>query len=941
MTAGQGFTRRMRLGGLVLMAAATFTAAQTGGPEGTTLDDFEDAATFARWEFSNGPEFPGAKGSLTRQPEAAHSGGRTASVRGHGAALAFDFTGGGNYVQTTVPLKTDQPATHVRLWIRKPSAHKLTVRATDGEGQTFQKSFGYEYPGWQEVLIALSGWTGNWGGKGDGVFRGAPTRFGLLVENTAPQKTGAVQFDEVRVVTGETAGSASAATEYVATDFRTDGCFRTDTLRYDFSQGATSAGIGTDLSLMGRPLSLSLRARSAVAGHRLKMRIGSHFQGFERVLGELKVGEQVFEAELGGMGTWSHGGGENDGVPRMPLRVHVFSVEKGAGSDKGEVQFLELRCRTEIAPDKAVVLIPAGRTQDGSPWFECRAQSLLPARAVGTLEHVVRDWSGSVVDRGEQPLGLGAGGHGHEGFGVKSDLPYLECEFRYRTESAVYGPVSATVVRRTDDEGDPTLTPESPFGMGLYLYRYPNNAEGFERMDLAAALGQAAGVKWSREEFQWHRLEPEKGKFDWSYYDTLVDTAHRHGISVYGLIAYWSGWAKAYTPEGIADYADFCRALVTHYKDRIKHWEIWNEPNIFFWAGPHEMYADLLKAAYRAIKDADPEAQVLGCSTAGIDRKFIELVMDRGAPFDILTIHPYRGHLDDAAFIKELQDTAALTAKADGKPKPVWITEMGWPTHLNGGVSEREQANLLARSYLCAIASGAAQNVSWYDFREDGANPFYNEHHFGVVRTADLTPKPGYRALATVCRTLAGQTVQERLELGEGLLAYRFAGDGKETVALWSPSGPAVLGLQFAIPPTEVRDLMGSAIELPTHGDLRLVSLAPGSPVFLTGSQVRVTAAVRALRMEAPKAVHPGDSVVVRGEGVGALAGCRITAREPGLDLQVTPREVTAAPDFQVEVRAPADAQPGSYQLHLWLSVGGGGVGVELPLDVIAPLLRV
>jgi len=204
-----------------------------------------------------------------------------------------------------------------------------------------------------------------------------------------------------------------------------------------------------------------------------------------------------------------------------------------------------------------------------------------------------------------------------------------------------------------------------------------------------------------------------------------------------------------------------------------------------------------------------------------------------------------------------------------------------------------------------------------------------------------LTPKPGYRALATVCRTLAGQTVQERLELGEGLLAYRFAGDGKETVALWSPSGPAVLGLQFAIPPTEVRDLMGSAIELPTHGDLRLVSLAPGSPVFLTGSQVRVTAAVRALRMEAPKAVHPGDSVVVRGEGVGALAGCRITAREPGLDLQVTPREVTAAPDFQVEVRAPADAQPGSYQLHLWLSVGGGGVGVELPLDVIAPLLRV
>ena len=36
------------------------------------------------------------------------------------------------------------------------------------------------------------------------------------------------------------------------------------------------------------------------------------------------------------------------------------------------------------------------------------------------------------------------------------------------------------------------------------------------------------------------------------------------------------------------------------------------------------MYAELLKQAYAAVKQGNPNAQVLGCSTAGIDRGFIK-----------------------------------------------------------------------------------------------------------------------------------------------------------------------------------------------------------------------------------------------------------------------------------------------------------------------------
>jgi hypothetical protein len=41
---------------------------------GAQLENFEESYQAARWSFSNGPEFPGAKGSFERSTEAAHKG---------------------------------------------------------------------------------------------------------------------------------------------------------------------------------------------------------------------------------------------------------------------------------------------------------------------------------------------------------------------------------------------------------------------------------------------------------------------------------------------------------------------------------------------------------------------------------------------------------------------------------------------------------------------------------------------------------------------------------------------------------------------------------------------------------------------------------------------------------------------------------------------------
>ncbi len=200
-------------------------------------------------------------------------------------------------------------------------------------------------------------------------------------------------------------------------------------------------------------------------------------------------------------------------------------------------------------------------------------------------------------------------------------------------------------------------------------------------------------------------IEARPGQFRWDFYDRMVATARRNGIEIYGLLAYWSGWAAAYTPEGIDAYARWAAAVVRRYRDKIHHWEVWNEPNIFFWQGPRDLYAELLKKTYTAIKREDPRALVLGLSTAGIDTRFIRHMLKLQAPFDILTIHPYRAVLAEKALMQELRDVKSLVGG-----RPVWITEMGWPTQL-GGTDEAAQARLLARTYLAAAASGALDNA--------------------------------------------------------------------------------------------------------------------------------------------------------------------------------------------------------------------------------------
>jgi hypothetical protein len=834
---------------LVCPAAAAETGAE--------LEDFEGGYQPARWTFSNGAEFPGAKGSFERATEAAHEGQ-------FGGKLTFDFTGGGNYVGAILQMPEWGAGSTggwngLRLWLNRPEGNDLIFRYTDSAGQTFQKPVECLAGRWVRVTIPFSEWVGHWGGADDGKVRGGPKMLALNVEHGL-QTTGALLFDDLQLVNAQ---EAVARVSYPAYRFgpeegwhtRADGnggATRLNGRRWmaDFSQGARWVSLGVpDHVLLGNVDKIRLRVRGSAKGQPVRLVLHTHFMTFQKTIGEFAGhGEQELVTDGPPGPGWEWHGGENDGKIHGPLRLGEIELGGGSSASPCMLEVLDVIVEASCPEERRCVLLAESHGTGKDSCFVAQARALSDTRLDGELHWVLRDWDGNEVGRGKQAASVPA-----KLEPVEFKLPiqeaqtarrrFLEAEISLDIPGQEVAPVRAAWVAGSNEKGDASLEPESPFGMGVYLNRYGGDAGGLALMERAAQMARDAGVKWSREDFSWGRIERQRGQFDWTYYDNLVACARHNGITVYAIAGYWTDWTKPYTPEGIEDYVRFLKVMVRRYQKEIKQWEIWNEPNIFFWQGPKDMYAQLLTKSYAAIKEIDPEAQVLGLSTAGIDQKFISRMLELQAPFDILTIHPYRTHLNDQAFIEDLKKVSDLVKLPDGERRPVWLTEMGWATHTPHNTLRqdfapntlRAQAEFIARSYLCAIVSGVEPKTFWYDFRNDGDDPIYFEHQMGIINN-DFSRKPAYLAYATLTRVLRGKRLVGPVPAPQGVLAFRFkptAGGSGETIVLWSPQADALVELPAAAERITRINGIGEQSELQVQAGRASVGLKKGAPVYL------------------------------------------------------------------------------------------------------------
>jgi hypothetical protein len=316
----------------------------------------------------------------------------------------------------------------------------------------------------------------------------------------------------------------------------------------------------------------------------------------------------------------------------------------------------------------------------------------------------------------------------------------------------------ALIVPSFAQAAEPGLSPDLTWGI--------SNSD----KDKTAAALKDVGSHWVRLNVEWGATEKSDNSYDsWMLadYDRAVDVARAAGQHVLMLVSTSPSWAsgssdKQAPPKNPADYADFVRFLAARWAGKVEAWEIWNEPNLSrFWpTGPDPAkYTELLKAAYPAVKSADPNAKVVFAGPSTNDYNFIEGAYAAGAKgnFDVMGTHPYsckspeavwstNGRVSQFAYLGYREIRKSMLARGDDKP--IWFTEFGWGTSSQEcGVSEATQADYLTKAFKLAAQDSYVQVAFWYNLRNNywmhDADDV--ESQYGLLRT-DFSRKPSYDA---------------------------------------------------------------------------------------------------------------------------------------------------------------------------------------------------
>lgn len=174
------------------------------------------------------------------------------------------------------------------------------------------------------------------------------------------------------------------------------------------------------------------------------------------------------------------------------------------------------------------------------------------------------------------------------------------------------------------------------------------------------------GVKKIRLQAGWAKCEKVPGIYDWKWLDEVIDYAVANDIEPwlqpsYGNPAYPGGGgtnllnSMMTSPEGYAAWDRWVEALVTRYKDRVKEWEIWNEPDHPGQKITPETTAALNIRTASIIKRIQPEAKIAGLAFASNSNMeyldaFLKVIADQGKLdlFQWISYHSYTMRPEDA-----------------------------------------------------------------------------------------------------------------------------------------------------------------------------------------------------------------------------------------------------------------------------------------------------
>jgi hypothetical protein len=340
------------------------------------------------------------------------------------------------------------------------------------------------------------------------------------------------------------------------------------------------------------------------------------------------------------------------------------------------------------------------------------------------------------------------------------------------------------------DAATPPPVPPTPAPEELLVGVTANTLEGGlgPEQDQVRALG----VRHLREELNWPAVEPERGRFQWEAFDEVVEAAAERDMVVLPVLLQTPGWL-ADEPTALPpapEWGAFVGRVVRRYGSGGTFWrarpdldatlapawfELWNEPYYpsFSAGGPDpERFVALQRAGVEAGRAANPEARFLLAADTeygGRDGTARNWLADLYAAdpklnevFDGVVSHPYGvgspTHTDGSRRTQTLRvdDLLALLDRRGAGDRPVWITEIGWPTCPERPfcTSEAKQERYLEELFALTATrwKGRVSAVFVYHMRDFSAgDPETAAANFGLLRR-DGSRKPAWGAVQRAAR---------------------------------------------------------------------------------------------------------------------------------------------------------------------------------------------
>jgi len=294
------------------------------------------------------------------------------------------------------------------------------------------------------------------------------------------------------------------------------------------------------------------------------------------------------------------------------------------------------------------------------------------------------------------------------------------------------------------------------------------------------------------------------GKFNFLYVDQIYDFMLDHDVRPFVELSFmpeafatsanriFAYKGNVSPPKDWRNWYDMVRAFTDHCVKRyglqeVRGWkfEVWNEPNIGFWAGSQEQYFELYKQSAQAVKDVDKDLKVGGPATAQLAwiPDLIAYCSQNNVPIDFVSTHVYPSDPQQKIFGKAnmypyeqviprgLEHIRNQVESSQLPHLPIWLTE--W--------SSQNPAFIADTIKSCV---GLAEAMSYWTFsnvfEEMGVPRGIFNNTFGMLDQWGIA-RPSLHAFA-----MLHKLGNQQIPTAEGPVLATRRTDGSTAILLWN-----------------------------------------------------------------------------------------------------------------------------------------------------------